>query len=111
MSNALGKRIKLLRKEHNLTQLDFSKLVNIANTTLSQYESGKRIPSDDIKIKIANYFHVSVDYLLGQTDIRPLREAAKATYSLDTEGLTGEDIKIVEDIIKSIKTRRKAEKK
>ncbi len=64
----LGKRIKLLRESRNLTQLELSKLVNISNTTLSQYESGHRAPSDGIKIKIANYFNVSVDYLLGNTD-------------------------------------------
>lgn len=66
MNNSiLGKRIKDLREAAQINQLDFSKFLNISNTTLSQYESGKRIPSDEIKLKIANYFNVSIDYLLG----------------------------------------------
>lgn len=66
----IGKRIKLLRTENNLTQLEFAKILNIANSTLSQYEAGNRVPSDDIKKKIADFFNVSMDYLLGRTDIR-----------------------------------------
>jgi repressor LexA len=68
MENILGKRIKTLREEKDLSQLDFAKILNINNSTLSQYEAGNRIPSDDIKIKIADYFNVSVDYLLGRND-------------------------------------------
>lgn len=69
-NNILGLRIKELREEKDINQLDFSKLLNISNTTLSQYESGKRIPSDEIKLKIARFFNVSLDYLLGNTNIK-----------------------------------------
>lgn len=67
-SNILGKRIKYLREKQNLTQIELSKLLNIGNTTLSQYESGQRVPSDEIKAKIADFFGVTIDYLLGRTD-------------------------------------------
>ncbi|GFN36982.1 helix-turn-helix domain-containing protein [Tepidimicrobium xylanilyticum] len=66
----LGKRIKKLREEAGLSQIELSKVLNISNTTLSQYETGQRIPSDDIKIKIAEFFNTTVDYLLGRTDQR-----------------------------------------
>ena len=69
-SNLLGSRIKQLREENKLNQINFAKHLNIANTTLSQYESGHRIPSDEIKIKIADYFGVSLDWLMGQTEKR-----------------------------------------
>ncbi len=65
MASVLGHRLKLLREAHGMDQIELSKKLNIANSTLSQYETGKRVPSDDIKIAIANYFNVSVDYLLG----------------------------------------------
>ncbi len=70
MNNELGKRIKLLREEKELSQLELAKILNISNSTLSQYEAGNRVPGDDIKKKIANYFNVSVDFLLGRTEER-----------------------------------------
>lgn len=66
----VGTRIKNLREESGLTQLAFAKILNINNSTLCQYESGDRIPSDDIKGRIADYFCVSMDYLMGRTNIR-----------------------------------------
>jgi len=68
--SSLGKRIKQLREEKGLSQIELAKLLNISNTTLSQYETNQRVPSDEIKIKLAEFFNCSVDYLLGRTDIR-----------------------------------------
>lgn len=64
--NDLGKNIRKLRENAGINQRDFAKMLDIGNTTLSQYESGARIPSDEVKIKIADYFDVSIDYLLGR---------------------------------------------
>jgi len=72
--NILGNRIADLRKSSKLSQIEFSKILNISNTTLSQYESGKRIPSDDVKLKIADYFEVSLDYLFGRSNIMDTAE-------------------------------------
>lgn len=66
----IGKRIKQLREEQNLNQIELSKKLNISNTTLSQYETGQRVPSDDIKIKMADFFDCSLDYLIGYSNIR-----------------------------------------
>lgn len=68
--STIGERIKELRCEKGLSQLEFSDKLNISNTTLSMYESNKRIPSDDIKEKIASYFDVSIDYLMCRTNQR-----------------------------------------
>lgn len=70
MDNVLGNRIKLLRENARLSQIDLAKVLHIGNTTVSQYESGARVPSDTIKISIAQYFGVSLDYLMGMTDIQ-----------------------------------------
>lgn len=70
MKNILGKRIKELREEKELSQLEYAKLLNISNSTLSQYEAGNRVPSDDIKKKIADLSNTTVDFLLGNSDIR-----------------------------------------
>ena len=65
----IGPRIKSLREKKNLAQFELATILKISNSTLSQYETGARTPSDDIKIAIANYFDVSVDYLLGRDTI------------------------------------------
>ena len=69
MENTLGKRIRQLREKSDLSQLEFAKILNISNSTLSQYEAGNRIPSDEIKSKIADFFGVSIDYLLGRIPV------------------------------------------
>lgn len=74
-NNILGNRIADLRKSNKLSQIEFAKILNISNTTLSQYESGKRIPSDDVKIQIADYFNVSLDYLFGRTNVMNIAES------------------------------------
>lgn len=70
MKNILGKRIKQLREENDLSQLELAQKLNISNSTLSQYEAGNRVPSDDIKKKIADLFETTVDFLIGNSDIR-----------------------------------------
>lgn len=64
----LASRIKQLRENASLTQLELAKILQVSNSTLSQYESGARIPSDEMKAAIADYFKVSLDYLYGRTN-------------------------------------------
>lgn len=66
---SLGSRIKKIRQEKQLTQAEFGKLLNLSESTISLYESGKRQPEYDTLIKIAELFDVSIDYLLGRTDV------------------------------------------
>ena len=63
--SSFGNRLKTLRENHNLSQKEFANILNIANSTWSQYESDKRVPSDEVKLQIAKYFNVTTDYLLG----------------------------------------------
>jgi transcriptional regulator with XRE-family HTH domain len=66
--DTLGSRIKYLRERHNISQIEFAKKIGVSNAVLSRYESGDRKPDYDILNKIADYFGVSVDFLLGRTD-------------------------------------------
>lgn len=68
---SLGKRIRILREHVQMTQKDLAKELNMANSTLSQYESDLRVPSDAVKSRIADYFGVTVDYLLGRESAAP----------------------------------------
>lgn len=59
-------RIKKLRKEHNLTQVEFAKIFNISNGTIAMWETAKRQPDFETLLKIADYFNVSTDYFFGR---------------------------------------------
>lgn len=66
---SLGSRIRALREQSQLSQKEFAAKMNIANNTLSMYENDLRVPNDTIKSKIADYFGVTIDYLLGRAPI------------------------------------------
>lgn len=63
-----GVRLRELRKERGLTQAELAKLLSIGESTISFYESGKRQPDYETLIRLADFFNVSVDYLIGRTD-------------------------------------------
>ena len=58
--------IRQLRQQNNLTMKELGSKIGVAESTISLYECQKRQIPDDIKIKLADYFGVSVDYLLGR---------------------------------------------
>jgi len=62
-----GDRIALLREKHALTQEDLANKLGISRAALSHYETSRREPDYDTINKIASFFHVSIDYLLGRT--------------------------------------------
>lgn len=63
-------RLKELRTARGLLQKDVAAVLGIDRTTYVKYEKGQSEPSFDILTKLADYFGVSVDYLLGKTDIK-----------------------------------------
>ncbi len=63
-----GKRLKTLRKKQHLTQDQVGILFSVAPSTVGAYERGTREPTLENLVKMANYFQVSLDYLLGQSD-------------------------------------------
>jgi len=85
MTATLGNKIKYLREKNNLSQKELAKILNIANSTLSQYESDVRVPSDDIKILIADYFNVSLDYLLGRPNTHNTSKEKSKAKELEEE--------------------------
>ena len=61
-------RLRGLRKNKGISQLKLAMDLNTTQNTISRYETGEREPGIDELIKIADYFNVSVDYLIGRTD-------------------------------------------
>lgn len=66
-----AERLRKLRIEKNLRQDELAKVLNISRQSVSNYENGARFPKDEVLIhKISKFFNVSIDYLLGATNIR-----------------------------------------
>ena len=85
-----AERLKALRKQRNLTQEQLASIIGVERSSIGKYESKARIiPSDDVKYRIAEFFGVSVDYLMGYTD-NPFTSTAEST-------LTDVEIKLLQD--------------
>ena len=61
-------RMRNLREDKDLKQKDIAKMLNVAQTTYSDYENGKIKMPTSILIKLAELYNTSIDYLLGMTD-------------------------------------------
>lgn len=70
-------RIAELRKEMNLNQVGLALKLNISQYMVSAYETGRHQPTADMLIILADYFNVSIDYLLGRSDIRYIADSIK----------------------------------
>ncbi|MDE6597271.1 MAG: helix-turn-helix domain-containing protein [Clostridia bacterium] len=64
----LGERLKALRQEKNIGQNFLAKDLQLSNASISYWETGKQEPTAEAIFKLAKYFNVSADYLLGLTD-------------------------------------------
>ena len=63
----LGELIAELRQDRGLTQKELGDILCVSSGTISNYENGVHLPDVDKVIALANYFHVTTDYLLGRT--------------------------------------------
>lgn len=108
-----GNRIKNLREEKNMKQEDLAKILSISSSAVGMYERDEREPNDEITLKLAEYFGVSTDYLLGKSDIRNPEEIKNISHAnaggLDTNGLDEEDLEELQrqiDYIKKMKGKK-----
>ncbi|OAA90911.1 helix-turn-helix domain-containing protein [Clostridium ljungdahlii] len=66
----ISHNLKKLRSEKGLTQIELSKNLNINRATYAHYETGRREPDIETLKLFSDYFNVSVNYLMGLTNIR-----------------------------------------
>lgn len=105
-------RLLSLRKELGLTQGEFAEKIGYSRTAISAWEIGRNEPSNEDMIKIANFFNVSLDYLLGKSDIRNYDEDEKEfrfAFHKETEGMTDEEIKDALRFYKEMKNKIKGD--
>ena len=70
-------RIKDLREDRDMRQSDIARETGIDQRTISNYETGKTAPDAYALVKLADFFGVSIDYLLGRTSIDASSEKKK----------------------------------
>ncbi len=75
-----SENITTLRKKYGLNQTEFTEMVGIERTNLWHYETCRKLPNCETAIRIADIFHVSVDWLLG-------RDTSKDGQPLDYVGM------------------------
>ncbi len=106
MTNSIGLRIQKLRKQANMSQFQLGKVLGIAPSTLGMYETGKREPSLEVLNRIADYFNVSTDYLLGRSESsqenkhvdETVEQALSHVMSFDGKPVTDHDRAILQQI-------------
>lgn len=100
-------RLRNLRNEKDLTQQDLADFLGITRPAYTAYESGRRQPDNETLSKLADFFGVSVDYLLGRTNIRTPIETIAAHH--DGEDWTEEELEDIEKFKEFIRMRREQE--
>lgn len=106
----MSNRIRELRKKAKITMKELGKQVGAAEGTISHYETGKRQPDIEMLSKLANYFGVTIDYLVGGVE----SENAEAPLSTDEKNLldmfkslSSDEKSFVETMVKSLMDRKK----
>lgn len=92
--NNFGSRIKRLRTESGLSGTEFGKMFNISKSGVSSWEVRDRFPSEDTLKQLASYFDVSIDYLLGASDVRKLEQI-----KINDNEVKGFTVKLVQEIL------------
>lgn len=87
-------RLRQLRTERKLSQKELGKELHLGTSAISMYERGEREPDFEKVGMIADFFNVSIDYLLGKSDIQNPNNA---------QSLFGEDIEVTDEMWEKIK--------
>ena len=106
-----GNRIKLLREEKKIKQDELAKVLSISPSAVGMYERDEREPNNEITLKLAEYYGVSTDYLLGKTDIRKAEainiDDADIAFYNGVKGLNDTNKAILKGIIEGLTAKQK----
>lgn len=99
-------RLKSLRKEAGLTQKDVAEHLGIKQPTYAQWENGRTKPKGETLEKFANFFNVSTDYLLGNSDYKTtidqdIEEAIQRSVAYQGNPISEDDKQAISDFLKN----------
>ena len=69
MDKIFSQRLKARRKQRGLSQSALAQEIGVTDAAINMLEKGRRLPSYEILISLADYFGVSIDYLVGRSDV------------------------------------------
>lgn len=104
--------LKQLRKAKGITQTQFASIFNISSGTIAMWETGKRMPDTEMLRRIAQFFNVSIDFLLDneKSPSEESEELDNVYFSLAKDaqqsGIDPDDIRLAIETIKSMKNRK-----
>lgn len=105
----LGQKIRDLRKQKRLSQTELGKYIGVSQTTVTAWENGRAEPSSGYLSKLADYFNVTTDYLLGRPEKQneaqteqDLERALDNAHSFSGKPLSDHDRKVAKDILRSL---------
>lgn len=103
MSKILGSRLKALREQKQLSKAEAARRLNIGNTTYANWEYGLREPNADTIVKLANFYGISTDYLLGndQDEELSIEAAIMSVKQYDGQPVSDQDRKTLIAIAKA----------
>lgn len=107
-----SERLKNLRKQAHLTQIDVAEKLGISQPAYASWERGAKKPTQDNLVKIAQVLNVSIDYLVGNSDVNINEdelENVEFLFRMNSKGLTDEEKKIFKkELIEFMEERKKA---
>ena len=105
-----SERLKELRKQAHLTQVELASKLGIVQSSYADWERGKKKPTQENLVKIAQILNVSVDYLVGNSEERTDElDNIELLFRMNSEGLTEEEKEIFKkELIEFMEERKKA---
>lgn len=104
-----SERLKDLRKQAGLTQVDVAERLGISQPAYASWERGVKKPTQDNLVKIAQILSVSVDYLLGNSEEVVELDNIELLFRMNSKGLTEEEKKVFrKELIEFMEERRRA---
>ncbi len=108
-----SERLKELRKQAHLTQVELASKLGIVQSSYADWERGKKKPTQENLVKIAQILDVSVDYLVGNSEEKSDElDNIELLFRMNSKGLTEEEKEIFKkELIEFMEERKKAFKK
>ena len=117
LKSTFGSRLRNLREDSNLTQTELANIFKVTPPSISKYEKDVRSPDYSLLIKIADFFNVSVDYLLGRTNVREINKGKEDEFITmaahradDSNSSSVKDIEGLKDLVRSVILEHEKEK-